>query len=547
MRICALKLMMINFVFTNMLLAQSPHEMLEDCISYYNNGQYRLAHDRCKELLQMPDINDSVRCEALKYLAACYKSMYMEDSAEAVLYKAWGINPFMDVTLDAFPARFVAMFQRLREEKGKKLIIFPVQPDCEIEIRKGGFSQRFKDHITIILPQGRYSFSVRKSGFKPYKDTISLMSDTILRINLIRPIQYGKLSVSSTPVNSVLIVDNNIRTPFVTPAILELPYGEHTFVFSAPGYYPMRTRYTVVDSMSELTVNFQQPLEITYEKPDTLVLKGGDKIVGTIIKLDNTYAIVTRYGVIHLFEDQVENIKYAMMKEPPSKGNILLCPLFGRENANAFIKYGDSTASIKGYALQIRFANIPFVWAFWNFENREILNATLHPMVLSIGLPIEYTIGPFHIGNFISKITGVRKEIPYLKDIKPAIFFSINGYVMLGIIDSRIQDVKHTFYNIKDWGAVFNHICVSFHAGIKQDIWRERAYLTIKREQIIWSGLGGFVESYYTEYGEHIFRYLIFDETTDEFKISETVEPGQHKIEINPTGGMWFFGVEIKW
>ena len=57
MRICASKWMVINLVFTNMLLAQLPHEMLRDCISYYNNGQYRLAHDKCRGLLQMPDIN----------------------------------------------------------------------------------------------------------------------------------------------------------------------------------------------------------------------------------------------------------------------------------------------------------------------------------------------------------------------------------------------------------------------------------------------------------------------------------------------------------
>jgi len=85
-----------------------------------------------------------------------------------MLYKAWEINPFMDIK-QKFRAPVVVLFQRMKSD---------------IIIEKGIFSHKFKDHVELRLPEGEYKIYVKKENFTPYRSTLTLRKDTVCRINL---------------------------------------------------------------------------------------------------------------------------------------------------------------------------------------------------------------------------------------------------------------------------------------------------------------------------------------------------------------------------
>ena len=165
------------------IYAQQLKDTMQTYINYYEQGNYKLAIQKFRRLLKHPNINDTIKCEIFQYLGACYRWLGKDDSAYTMLYKAWEINPFMDIK-QKFRASVVVLFQRMKSEQGKMLSILPYQPGCDIIIEKGIFSHKFKDHVELRLPEGEYKIYVKKENFSPYRSTLTLRKDTVCRINL---------------------------------------------------------------------------------------------------------------------------------------------------------------------------------------------------------------------------------------------------------------------------------------------------------------------------------------------------------------------------
>jgi len=133
---------------------------------------------------------------------------------------------------------------------------------------------------TVAVPTGSAEIVVRKDGYKPWRQSLTVKAGEQLELPLVRLQQADAvLSVASVPAGAAVTVDGRYRG--VTPLELEVASGRaHTVLVSRPGYEPV-TRSVSIErrGTGSVRVELAQRLgvvRVESEPPGALVLVNGE-------------------------------------------------------------------------------------------------------------------------------------------------------------------------------------------------------------------------------------------------------------------------------
>lgn len=100
---------------------------------------------------------------------------------------------------------------------------------------------------TVMLPPGKYSVRLERSGFQGYEETVELTADSLkqLSVSLVQARSgVGIVEVRTVPPGADIIV-NGTNTGRRTPFTMELKAGEHTLTLYLRGYKAVNKKITV--------------------------------------------------------------------------------------------------------------------------------------------------------------------------------------------------------------------------------------------------------------------------------------------------------------
>ena len=145
--------------------------------------------------------------------------------------------------------------------------------------------------LTISLSKGSYNIKIIKDGYKAYAKNIDVESGGTVNVSAVLTALKGTLSITSTPSDAEVYVDNK-NTYKTTPAIInDIPLGTHTVTLKKEGYK---------DYTKSITVNAEETVKIiaTLEKkeapsPQTGTLSISSNPAGAKVYIKGEYKGIT--------------------------------------------------------------------------------------------------------------------------------------------------------------------------------------------------------------------------------------------------------------
>ncbi len=111
--------------------------------------------------------------------------------------------------------------------------------------------------MSLTLPAGSYSITVRAEGYRDYVANVNLNGNSTINANL-QPITYS-LTVTSAVQNSTVYIDGQARGR--APTRLSLSQGRYTVMVEADNYYPFTQEVTL---NRDIAINAQlEPMTFT--------------------------------------------------------------------------------------------------------------------------------------------------------------------------------------------------------------------------------------------------------------------------------------------
>lgn len=114
----------------------------------------------------------------------------------------------------------------------------------------------------LRLPPGRHVLVITMPGYRPQREVVTVTADEVTRARVSMAVLSGALVVNAVEQGATIKVDDEVKG--FTPAVIELPAGDHIVKVEAPGFRPFEERVRIeADGRATVDVSLRSVAEVT--------------------------------------------------------------------------------------------------------------------------------------------------------------------------------------------------------------------------------------------------------------------------------------------